>query len=72
MKIVRFKDGFCLKTTDEQAYNLVKAIERSSAENVFQAFFDLEDSKEGFRYLVRVDEIQCVFSPEKAVMSFKD
>ena len=72
MKIVRFKDGFCLRTTDEQAYELVKAIERSQAESIFQAFYELEDSKEGFRHLVRIDDIQCIFNPDKAVMSFKD
>ena len=74
MKIVRFKDGFCLETTDEQAYELVKAIQRSQAKSVFEAFFELEDSKEGFSYMVRVDEVQCVFSPDQAkkIISFKD
>ena len=69
MKIVRFKDGFCLRTTDEQAYELVKAI-KSSQE--YSAIFELEHSKEGFRHLVRMDDIQCIFNPDKAVMSFKD
>ena len=74
MKIIRFKDGFCLKITSEQAYELVKAIERSQAKSVFEAFFELEDSKEGFKYLVRIGDIQCIFNPDQSqyLISFKD